>query len=196
RWQTHIVFSGNRTAVSRYRDPTGLMARHIDPATGRRVQPVENRPVFSLYSLPWRGLDSRTGDPTGLLDGTVSHDWKTMYEQTPLDGMVFHGSAVPTVFGSLRQQFTYGNLQLSVLFSSRLGYYFRKSALSYVDLLLYWNGHGDYARRWRRPGDEQYTHVPSLQLQPAVHRDNFYRLSSVHVLKGDHIRLEDITLTY
>jgi hypothetical protein len=39
--------------------------------------------------------------------------------------------------------------------------------------------------------------VPALQLPPGNNdRDNFYQLSSALVEKGDHIRLQDISVSY
>ncbi len=55
----------------------------------------------------------------------------------------------------------------------------------------------EYNDRWQKPGDEQYTNVPSaVTSSNNMNRDNFYYYSSVNVLKGDHIRLQEINLGY
>ncbi|HVW62182.1 MAG TPA: hypothetical protein VHC48_19160, partial [Puia sp.] len=59
-----------------------------------------------------------------------------------------------------------------------------------------WVGNGDYARRWQHPGDEHTTYVPSVGYPGSDARDFFYLNSSVLVERADHIRLEDIQLSY
>lgn len=54
----------------------------------------------------------------------------------------------------------------------------------------------DYADRWRQPGDELVTNVPSLVYPANNSRNNFYQYSEILVEKADHIRLQDIRLGY
>jgi hypothetical protein len=56
--------------------------------------------------------------------------------------------------------------------------------------------HRDYAIRWKNPGDEEYTHVPSLVYPSNYQRDNFYTNSEALVARGDHVRLQDIQIAY
>lgn len=57
-------------------------------------------------------------------------------------------------------------------------------------------GHPDYSKRWQHPGDEKITHVPSLTLLPDYARDFFYNYSTDLIERGDHIRLQNIRLSY
>ena len=52
----------------------------------------------------------------------------------------------------------------------------------------------DMAKRWREVGDEAKTDVPRL----GTDNNSFqrYRGADIHVQKGDHIRLKEISLTY
>jgi hypothetical protein len=56
--------------------------------------------------------------------------------------------------------------------------------------------HSDFAQRWQKPGDEQYTQVPSVSLTTNVNRDFIYQFSETLVERGDHIRLQDLQITY
>jgi hypothetical protein len=69
--------------------------------------------------------------------------------------------------------------------------------LSYTNLFYYNIGHQDFESRWMKPGDEKNTHVPSM-VYPIndPNRDVFYAASEIHVAKADHIRLQDISLSY
>jgi len=50
--------------------------------------------------------------------------------------------------------------------------------------------------RWQQPGDEGKTNVPSFIYPVNYSRDNFYAVSEINVLKGDHVRLQYINLSY
>ena len=78
----------------------------------------------------------------------------------------------------------------------KLGYYFRKESINYTTLFTNRTGYSDFADRWQQPGDEQKTQVPSM-IYPTINaRDKFYSSSEALVEKGDHIRLQFISLGY
>jgi hypothetical protein len=129
------------------------------------------------------------------MDGKTSNDYVAM-QNLPLDSLVYNGPAQPTYFGALRNTFTWKQISLSFNISYKLGYYFRKPSLNYSNLFFSWNGSGDYAKRWQKPGDEANTYVPSLVYPDNSARDLFYQYADVLVLKGDNIRLEDVSLSY
>jgi hypothetical protein len=85
---------------------------------------------------------------------------------------------------------------LSFNVTYKLGYYFRKNTIVYTDLFSSWVGNGDFEKRWQKPGDEKNTSVPSMIYPDDYYRDYFYRKSEATVEKGDHVRLQDISLTY
>lgn len=58
------------------------------------------------------------------------------------------------------------------------------------------NIHGDYYKRWQQPGDEVHTTVPSMLIPGSAVRDGFYRDSEATAERGDHIRLQDVNLSY
>src|SRR3546814_19925038 len=70
------------------------------------------------------------------------------------EDLVYHGSARPTFFGSFRNTFSWKGLSISANIAYKLGYYFKGSTISYTALFNNWNGHKDFNRRWKEPGDE------------------------------------------
>ncbi|QES87588.1 SusC/RagA family TonB-linked outer membrane protein [Rhizosphaericola mali] len=197
-WTTSLIFSYAFTKVTQFLMPTsGSGTNYLYSNT---INPIVGRPLFSIYSYHWKGLDPENGDPVGYLDGAPSKDYSSIISTTPLDSMVYNGSSSPKYFGALRNTITIGKWSVSFNISYKLGYYFRKtSSLSYSTLFDTWNGSGEYSNRWRQPGDERMTHVPSLPQYPfqdLSSRDFFYQYSSLNVLKGDNIRLEDISFGY
>lgn len=158
--------------------------------------PVEGRPLFSVYSYPWAGLNPDNGNPRGWLDGEVSEDYNTILGTATPENLEFHGSGRPTNFGALRNTVSWNGLSLSVNVSYRFGYYYRRTSIDYFVLMRGTIGHGDYDSRWISPGDELSTRVPSLPATANSPRHQFYSNSAVLIEKGDHIRLQDIRIAY
>lgn len=158
--------------------------------------PLEGRPLFAIYGLPFLGLDPENDNPIGLLDGNPSTDYGAILAAATPEGLTFHGSARPVHFGALRNDFTWRGWSLSFNISYRLGYYYRRNSINYERLLRAEGGHGDYALRWQNPGDELVTQVPSLPNAANPNRDTFYLYSDVLVERGDHIRWQDLRLSY
>ena len=113
--------------------------------------------------------------------------------------IVYIGSANPTNFGSLINEFSWKGFSLAVNISYSLGYYFRKNAFSSDALINNGITTSDYSKRWQQAGDETTTNVPALVYtnypQFSI-RDNFYKYSEVNVLKADNVRLQYLTLAY
>jgi hypothetical protein len=161
------------------------------------ANPLEGRPLYSVFALKWEGLDPANGDPQGLLAGNLSKDYNALYNQTPLEDLVFFGTAQPTHFGAVRNRLTYKQFDLSFSISFKFGYYFRTNSVNYTNMFAGdWYGHADYAARWQETGDEMYTAIPSLVYPANVNRDNFYKYAEVLVQRGDHIRFDDINIGY
>lgn len=194
KWSTSFILSHVVDIVTRY-NVTLTSAQYINLSNASSIYPLTGKSLFGLYSYKWGGLTHDTGDPQGYLNGKLSTDYAGILANTSIDDMVYNGSSRPTTFGSFRNTFTYKDLSLSFNIIYKLGYYFRRTSYSSSDLP--WSGTADFFKRWQKPGDELTTNVPSLQLPPYdSNRDVFYQNSSVLIDNGDHIRLEDITLSY
>lgn len=192
-WTSTFLYSTTRNEVTQYLLP--VSGKGADYLGG--VNPIVGKPVYALFSYYWAGLDPQTGDPRGYRGKEISKDYDAILNNTPVDSLQYHGALQPTRFGSLRNEWSWKNLSLSVNISYKGGYYFRRSSVNYTSLLSNWTGHSDYARRWQQPGDEQFTQVPSMRYPNDLsNRDNFYAASSVLVTRSDHLRLEDVRLSY
>lgn len=167
-------------------------------SSGLSIYPIKGKAPYSIFSLPFAGLNGATGDPQGYLGKTVTTDYRAIFNQrVDTANLIYNGSATPTVFGFLNNTFQYKGISLLVNINYRLGYYFRKSSIDYYRLNNTGITHSDFARRWQHPGDEAYTTVPS-RIYPISNnrRDNFYAYSTENAKKGDHVRLQFIKLGY
>lgn len=193
RWSTQFLISGVQDEVISFQGARSV-PQYLG-ATGN-VVPQEGRPLFAVYSYPWGGLDSDNGNPLGFLDGELSNNYSQIIGALTPETLRFHGSARPTLFGSIRNDFDWRGWSLSLNMSYRLGYYYRRRSVDYAALSRGEITHADYANRWREPGDELITQIPSQPAALNTLRQSFYQSSSVLVERGDHIRLQDIRLGY
>jgi TonB-linked SusC/RagA family outer membrane protein len=194
-WNTTLLFSWSSDKVSRYELPSNNAAR--DFLNGSySIVPAVGKSLYGIYSYRWAGLEPSTGDPQGYLNGTVSKDYSAIIAAATFDNITYHGSARPTVYGALRNTFSYKQISLSANISYRLNYFVRRASVQYSTVLSGLGGHGDYSKRWQKPGDERSTQIPSTPTAINTNRDNFYANSAVLVQKGDNVRLQDITVNY
>lgn len=163
---------------------------------GITILGLEGKPVHSVMSYRWGGLDPETGNPLGFIEGKESQNYSLLTGSgTTISDLVYSGPALPTLFGSLNNNIAYRQFSLAVSVGYKCGHYFKKVAFRYGDLYRL-SSTDDYERRWQKPRDELITDVPSMVYPAVTARDNFYSEAEVHVLRGDHIRLNFITLGY
>lgn len=194
RWTTDLTFAYQRNKVTRYALKPSYNSQYIGAGYG--VKPVVGKPLKSIYSLPWAGLDPQSGDPRGYLNGEITKDYFALLYDDNVDNLKYNGPALPPLFGTLRNTFSYDGLSLSFSLDYRSGSYFFRDAISYSALFSGGTGHADFARRWQQPGDENRTDVPSMVYPAKSSRDAFYLSSSVLVSRGDCIRLRTLDVSY
>nr|WP_315152513.1 SusC/RagA family TonB-linked outer membrane protein [uncultured Flavobacterium sp.] len=202
-WSTIFTMAYNKNEI------TGL--NNINPITtgAQRVQQqfAEGYSAFAVFAYRYAGLDE-TGDPlVYLADGSTS---KERNVTTP-DDVVYKGTYQPVWAGGLSNTFTYKDFGLSVNAIYNLGHVMRRDVNQFYtgrlngQNALYGgfttgNVHSEFDNRWRNPGDEATTNVPSFVSNSAIsdsRRDvSYYTLADVNVLDASYIKLRDITLSY
>ncbi len=193
-WNSTFLFNYNRNWVTAYsREPT-TVNQYVNG--GIAIIPVIGKPLYSIFTYDWAGLDAETGDPLGYFEGEISKQYSDILNKSKIEDLVYHGPALPPFFGSIRNTVSWKGLSLSANITYRFGYYFKRSSLRYDLLYNTWVGHTDYGKRWKQPGDESSTSVPSAIYPANTNRDSFYSQSGILIEKGDNIRLQDINLSY
>jgi TonB-linked SusC/RagA family outer membrane protein len=182
-WTTNFLFSYSTDEVTKNK--------------GTNLQ-LEGRPINSIYAFKWGGLDPSSGDPIGYLADTLSKNYSQIIAQAANEPTkyVYKGSASPRVFGAFRNTFTYKGVSISANITFKADYYFLKNTISYSSLIGNGIGHADFTKRWKNKGDEASTNVPSFLYPINSNRDYFYQQSEVNVKKGDHIRFQDVNVSY
>ncbi len=190
-WSAQILYSYNKGKITEY-DYEYYPTEYFSTPP-----PVPGNPKYSIYSLKWGGLDPSNGDPQVFIGGKLTKDYTSILSNLTTDDIIYNGPALPTTFGSFRNSFKIGGLSLGFNIILKFGYYFRKTSINYTALFDNWTGNIDYSKRWKRPGDDKLTQVPSMPpVGTSYVRDFIYTNSNILVEKGDHIRFQDINFSY
>jgi TonB-linked SusC/RagA family outer membrane protein len=191
QWRSNLNFSYVADQISSY----AMVVPAYESVSGS-ITPVVGRPVYGLYSFRFAGLDGQSGDPLGYVGKQVSKDYMALTSVADQSELFYHGPARPACYGGWTNMVHYKGFTVSMNLNFKSGYYFRRSTIGYSSLYSQWQGHRDFQSRWMAPGDEKKTSVPSMSYPGDASRDNFYARSQAVVEKGDHIRLQDISLSY
>lgn len=203
-WSTNFLLSSNRAKLTKLYTRSNPVAQSLMNESYTVGYDLER-----LFAFRWGGLDPATGSSRGLLNGQPLVINNTQAGQNNLNlisnaspsTLRYMGSAVPVYFGSLRNSFSYGPMMLSINILYKLKYVTRRPR---SDLAMYADLNStnpsltgaEYARRWQQPGDELRTNVPSVSYPASGTVDYFYQMSDINVIKGDHIRLQEINLSW
>jgi len=194
QWYGQFIYSYVSNRVTRYLDSGKTAQTHV---TQYETNPIIGRPLHAIYAYRWAGLNPANGNPMGIFEGHESEDYGSIKNSTNLEDLVYVGSATPKIFGSYRNTLKFRHFHFSFIIQYRFAYYFRRPSIQYSSILTGSNfGHPDYLTRWKNPGDEYITTVPSMPDVISADRDDFYQYSEVLTGKADHIRLQDIQFSY
>lgn len=197
KWTSHLLINYSRNKIRNYSTPAAQNS--YDYFGGVNKPPVAGHSVDALYALPWNGLNPQTGQPLIYIDSKQSTDYASYLTNFKPENLINAGVEVAPLTGSLRNSFSWKGMELSTLISFKTGYVFRRASMKpgaeynvSTKAIL----HVDYYNRWQKPGDEKYTNVPGATSTENTYAGSAYRESMALVTSGDHIRLQDINLSY
>ncbi|AYD49070.1 SusC/RagA family TonB-linked outer membrane protein [Arachidicoccus soli] len=198
KWTTDFWMSYNTDKTTSY--ATDAVSQLASLGSGTTITPIVGKPLYAIGAYKWGGLDNQ-GNPRGYLNDTLSEDYISILQSNTTDGIKgnsfeYIGPANPTFYGSILNEFAYKRISLSFNITYKFGYYLLKPSLSYLNLINTGTDGADYAKRWQQPGDENKTNVPGFSYPINEYRDAFYNGADINVVKGDHIRLQFINLSY
>jgi len=181
---TNTVTKVNSTAIS-----TGI--------SKLRASFVEGYSAYPIFAYDYVGLDAN-GDPQARLNnGTITK----AFNATKPEDILYMGTYQPKWSGGFLNSFRYQsfNLQANMIFNA--GNVIRRDVnTKYTGInARATNYHSDFANRWKKPGDEQFTDIPSFignTQQNAARYPWYYMISNTNVIDGAFVKLRDITLSY
>lgn len=197
-WTTSFTYARNTNKVTRLNSRPSVSALVSRSGAAR-----EGYPLASIFSVPFYKLSAEGFPQFYNHRGQIERDNINFSATSNLDYLKYSGTRTPTDQGGLNNSFRWGNVKLSVyvLYSfggiRRLPETFANSYSDYEQL-----GH-EFNRRWLRPGDEEYTNIPSA---PTAQQRNdnpnlyyayyTYNRSDVRIARTDYIQLRDVSLSY
>lgn len=203
KWNTTLLLSYNHDKVISY--DTKYTSQYLTNTQVNTAGPAryglyikEGNSLFGMYSFKSAGLDPTNGDPQGYLNGEISKDYTNIISNTNIEDIIYHGSSRPVYFGSLRNTFSFKGFSLSANITYKFDYYFRRKSTSliYDDAIANGSANKEFNDRWQKPSDENYSTIPSVLYDFNYNRNTFYQSSESLVEKGDHIRIQDISISY
>lgn len=195
KWDISLLLSYYKDQLKEYYLDPNFSASTIVTTSTPIYNKLVGKPLYSMYSYRMAGLDPSNGDPIGYLGGAESKDYQSISSNSNFDDLKYSGSSIPTVFGSLTNVLSFGSWDVTIRLQYNLGYYFRRNTVDYQSMMdRPISSHPDYLLRWRKGGDELQTDIPSFQYPVLSERVNLYRYSEKTVERGDHIRLQHISV--
>jgi TonB-linked SusC/RagA family outer membrane protein len=173
----------------------------------------EGYPSSAIFSFDFAGLDPNNGNPTfngldvGKNPGTATDITK---------GMVYSGQLDPKFTGGLTNNFRYKAFTLNTFVYISTGNVKRLAALYPTATSAssapypFQNLSGELVNRWRQPGDEVYTNIPSLPSAGPISSTSMsipgtsqtpylrtmYDYSTARVVDASFARLRNVSLGY
>jgi len=199
-WSTNFVFSYNKNRLVSY--------SAIDPTQNTVGNRMNARNVVgysspTLFAYRYAGLD-QLGDPQiRLADGTVTKE----YDAAKADDLVYMGTTQPKFNGGLSNTFRYKSLSLTANMIYNLGAVMRRDVNGFYTGRMSANAgafggnlNEDFLLRWRKPGDEAITDIPSYVANQGIsgsrRNTEYYTYADINVVSASYIKLRDITLSY
>ena len=202
-WSLTTTFSGNDNEVNSNMEPSGNWQ---DAVAGNMNK--EGYPVGSFWAFDFTGLNPNNGAP----EIDFSRANTTTAEHDATEYMVYMGTREPTFTLGINMVFRYKRFSFPLNFYvSRGNYEFLDSPYEngYEMLSEYRNASTQLNDRWRQPGDEKHTNIPSIPvgdncrpLYPFVNSDTriypleAWEYSDVRVINAWYVRFNDFQFSY
>jgi TonB-linked SusC/RagA family outer membrane protein len=157
----------------------------------------------AMFAYQFAGLDNM-GDPQ------IYQANKTVTKNPNIaqpEDVVYMGNTRPPVYGGLSNSFTYKGFRLSLNAIYNLGAVMRRDVNTfYAGRLQTSTSFGgpniqtNFMDRWKKPGDEAFTNVPSYVSSYSVNYSrrnvDYYTRGDINVVSASYLKLRDVTLAY
>ncbi|MBO9732106.1 MAG: SusC/RagA family TonB-linked outer membrane protein [Chitinophaga sp.] len=200
KWITMLTMSYNQNKIDK-------LVQQFPYTTGQQMinsaNYVEGHPAFALWAYDFAGLD-HMGDPqVKLNDKSVTKDPVGV----KAGDVVYMGVYQQPWSGGLSNIFIYKAFSLNINIVYNLGNkMFRDvnrtyTGYSFIQAQNFTTGnlHADFADRWKQPGDEAHTSIPSfVSTQENYSRRNtdYYIYGNNNVVDASYAKIRDISLSY
>lgn len=194
-WSTTINFAYNKNEVRKVNIEPNV-SRMLSPFPYKPDAAIVGKPLNALYSVSYSHLDEEGVAHFNLANGETTVSNRDL--KFEVEDLVYNGPIEAPYQGGISNLFEYGNFKLSALLTYGFGNYFRKE-----EILASWmyspdqNLNKELLNAWKKPGDENITNIPHLKNETGANNHKYYwNKSDLRVVKGDFLRLSNVTLQY
>jgi len=154
--------------------------------------------MFDFWLYEYAGVDPQTGDALYYVggyddDGNYTGEGRTTTNDYTKADKYYVGCSLPKFYGSITNNFTIGNFNLSLLLTYGVGGL--KYDSTYGSLMSYSNYgsslHVDMLKRWQNPGD--VTDVPRADMQRNTYQNQG---SSRWLTSASYLNIRNVSLSY
>lgn len=199
-WTSALNFAYNRNRLLSY--------SAMDPRSNNSTTLISGLPYMvgynndPLFSYNYAGLNNQGNPMVKLADGKITAD---PYITKPED-LVYSGTTTPKYNGGLTNSFRYRAFALSGNIIFNLGHVMRAD-VNQVYSTRITTGSGAFSGnlttyfmdRWKKPGDENFTDIPSYipgVASSTTRNVDYYTRANTNVLDASYAKLRDVTLSY
>lgn len=211
RWSTLFNFAYNKnkiTKLSTLLTLNGVSSPLSSAGDFIGQSYLEGYSAFSIFAYQFAGLDN-LGDPQiKLKDGTITKSPNA----AKIEDLKYMGTYQPVFAGGFTNVFEYQGFSLALNAVYNLGHVMRKDGNAYytnnmrltpgtgATMFTSGNVNAEFANRWKKPGDEAFTNIPSYVGAPALsftrRNTGYYTAADINVLDASYVKLRDVTLAY
>lgn len=194
-WSSNLNISYNKNKVlDYYKVPATTLYSKI--YNGKYS---EGYPAGALWGLKWAGLRHEDGVPQ-----VYNKDGDIIYKYTDLkaDDAYYIGTMIPKCSGSFSNTLSYKGFDLTAMIIFNLGHKMYTYDTPTLRYRFNYNRDNEFDKRWRQPGDETKTIIPSSyedannKGRALYYSENIFAYSDVMVQSASYAKLRELTLSY
>ncbi len=198
-WSAGLSFAYNTNKLTDARFLESLYTSNLGTSPSS-IGPINGYPSDKLFVYRNAGLDA--SGLTQIYDRNGDIVKATTVTLSSLSDLKYAGRTTAPYFGGFNTTLRYKQFSLFGQATYQFGSVFLKPSIQNYITSAFTNTNfdlsADIAKRWMKPGDEATTAVPGLNgnvnaVQISLIR---YQNSDINVLKGDYVRLRQLTLSY
>lgn len=191
-WDATLNMSYNKNEITHLYVQQNTVAYYYNEPQNR-----VGKPVGSLYSIDYAGLDSKGAPLARKQDGTLINNT----QQLSVNDLIYNGTTVPPYTVALRNGFNYKDFSLNFMLIFNGGHVMRTVHPEMLTKLAELNYNSNFDKLWldywKKPGDESNPDLaPAFTSAASGNISDIYNAADKFVEKADYIKLRDISLSY
>lgn len=192
-WSSTLNLSYNKNKIlDYYQVPTTTLWNKIYYG-----EYTEGYPAGAIWRVKWAGLRHEDGVAQAYdKDGNIQYD----YNKLTADDAYCMGTTVPKWSGSFTNTLSYKGFDLTAMIIFNLGHKMCVYSSPSLKGRLNYNRSNEFDNRWRQPGDEEHTIIPSAYEDPTNSGrgvyDGIFGYADALYQSASYAKLRELTLSY